>query len=90
MELKNIKITKKISIFLHKVSKPCHYEKLYGINQLSACCRDGNFDSWDFIGNYKEVSEYENQWCQNGTNGFGFLGIKIIKGFNGQGDILKD
>lgn len=78
-KMKNI-----FGIFRHKASRPTIFKKLFGINQLSACDRDGSWDSYDFVGTIDEVNNYEKQWCGQGSNGFGFLGIEVIKGFNGQ------
>lgn len=76
---------KKINnIFKHKVVRPVAYKEIYGINQLSACDRDGSYDSWDFVGTINEVDEYEKRWCSQGTNGFAFLGIEILRGFKDQ------
>ena len=74
----------KFNVFGHKVSRPSIYREIYGINQLSACDRDGSYDSYDFVGNINEVRDYEKHWCQNGTNGFAFLGIEILRGFKDQ------
>lgn len=78
------KIKNTFGIFKHKASRPIVFKELFGINQLSACDRDGSWDSYDFVGSINEVNEYEKRWCSQGTNGFGFLGIEVIKGFNGQ------
>lgn len=76
---------KKINnIFKHKVVRPITYKEIYGINQLSACDRDGSYDSYDFVGTIDEVNNYKKQWCSKGTNGFAFLGFEILKGFKGQ------
>lgn len=80
---------KKINnIFKHKAVRPTAYKELYGINALSACNRDGSYDSWDFVGTIDEVNVYEKRWCSQGTNGFGFLGIEILKGFKGQANYI--
>ena len=71
-------------IFKHKASRPTIFKELFGINQLSACDRDGSWDSYDFVGTIDEVNEYEKRWCSQGSNGFGFLGIEVIKGFKDQ------
>lgn len=78
------KIKNTFGIFGHKASRPIVFKELFGINQLSACDRDGSWDSYDFVGTIDEVNNYEKQWCGQGSNGFGFLGIEVIKGFNGQ------
>ena len=75
-----------LGIFGHKASRPIVFKELFGINQLSACDRDGSCDSYDFVGTIDEVNEYEKRWCSQGSNGFGFLGIKVVKGFKGQFD----
>ena len=77
-------IQDKFKIFGHKVSRPVAYREIYGINQLSACNRNGSYSSWDFIGTANEVNEYEKQWCSQGSNGFGFIRVEVIKGFQGQ------
>lgn len=78
------KIKNTFGIFGHKASRPIAFKELFGINQLSACDRDGSWDSYDFIGTIDEVNEYEKRWCTQGSNGFGFLGIEVIKGFREQ------
>ena len=80
------KIKNIFGIFGHKASRPITFKELFGINQLSACDRDGSWDSYDFVGTIDEVNEYEKRWCSKGSNGFGFLGIKVVKGFKGQFD----
>lgn len=82
MKLKKIKNI--FGIFRHKASRPIAFKELFGINQLSACGRDGSLESYDFVGTIDEVNNYEKQWCNQGSNGFGFLGIKVVKGFKGQ------
>jgi len=81
-KIKNIE--NKFNIFGHKVVRPSAFREIYGINQLSAFGRDGSFDSWDFVGTSREVMEYEKQWCSQGSNGFGFIRVEVIKGFQGQ------
>ena len=78
------KIKNTFGIFGHKASRPIVFKELFGINQLSACDRDGSWESYDFVGTIDEVNEYEKRWCTQGSNGFGFLGIEVIKGFKGQ------
>ena len=78
------KIKNIFGIFRHKASRPLILKEIYGINQLSACDRDGSLESYDFVGTIVEVNSYEKRWCSQGTNGFGFLGIEILKGFKGQ------
>ena len=78
------KIKNIFGIFKHKVSRPIVFKKLFGINQLSACGRDGSLESYAFVGTINEVVDYEKRWCAQGSNGFGFLGIEVIKGFKGQ------
>lgn len=80
---------KKISnIFKYKTVRPTAYKEMFGVNQLSACGRNGSYDSWDFVGTMNEVHDYEKRWCSQGTNGFGFLGIEILKGFKGQANYI--
>lgn len=81
-KIENIK--DKFNVFGHKVSRPSIYREIYGINQLSAFGRDGSFDSWDFTGTIDEVNEYEKRWCSRGSNGFDFIRVEIVKGFQGQ------
>lgn len=79
------KIKNIFGIFKHKASRPIVFKELFGINQLSACDRDGSWDSYDFVGTIVEVNDYEKRWCSNkGSNGFGFLGVETMKGFKGQ------
>lgn len=78
------KIKNTFGIFGHKASRPIVFKELFGINQLSACDRDGSWDSYDFVGTIDEVNEYEKRWCSQGSNGFGFLGLEAVKGFKGQ------
>ena len=78
------KIKNIFGIFKHKASRPIAFKELFGINQLSACDRDGSWDSYDFFGTIDEVNEYEKRWCSKGSNGFGFWGIEAVKGFEGQ------
>ena len=78
------KLENTLGIFSHKASRPINFKGIYGINQLSACGRDGSYDSWDFVGTIDEVNDYEKRWCSCGSNGFGFLGIEVVKGFKGQ------
>ena len=73
-----------LGIFSHKASRPIVFKKLFGVNQLSACDRDGSMESYDFIGTIDEVNAYEKRWCNKGSNGFGFLGVEVIKGFKEQ------
>lgn len=77
-------IQDKFKIFGHKVSRPTAYKEIYGINQLSAFGRDGSYSSWDFVGTSREVNEYEKRWCNRGSNGFDFIRIEVVKGFQGQ------
>ena len=44
------KIKNIFGIFRHKASRPIAFKELFGINQLSACDRDGSRDSYDFVG----------------------------------------
>jgi len=81
-KIENIK--DKFNVFAHKVSRPSIYREIYGINQLSAFGRDESFDSWDFTGTIGEVNEYEKRWCSRGSNGFDFIRVEIVKGFQGQ------
>lgn len=53
-KLKNI-----LGIFSHKASRPIVFKELFGVNQLSACDRDGSWDSYDFVGTIDEVNDYE-------------------------------
>lgn len=85
-KIENIK--DKFNVFGHKVSRPSIYREIYGINQLSACDRNGSYDSWDFVGTIDEVNKYEKQWCSKGTNGFAFLGFEILRGFKGQASYI--
>jgi hypothetical protein len=78
------KIKNTFGIFKYKASRPIVLKKMFGINQLSACDRDGSWDSYDFVGTIDEVNEYEKRWCSQGSNGFGFLGLEAVKGFKGQ------
>lgn len=78
------KIKNIFGIFSHKASRPLIFKEIYGINQLSACGRDGSLESYDFVGTIVEVNNYEKRWCSKGSNGFGFLGIETVKGFKGQ------
>lgn len=78
------KLENTLGIFSHKASRPIIFKEIYGINQLSACGRDGSYDSWDFVGTIDEVNDYEKRWCSKGTNGFAFLGFEILRGFKGQ------
>ena len=78
------KIKNIFGIFRHKVSRPIVFKKLFDVNQLSACDRDGSMESYDFVGTIVEVHDYEKRWCSQGTNGFGFLGVETMKGFKGQ------
>ena len=81
-KIENIK--DKFGIFKKKVSRPILYKEIYGINQLSACNRNGSYSSWDFTGTINEVNEYEKRWCSKGSNGFDFIGVEVLKGFQGQ------
>ena len=81
-KIENIK--DKFNVFRHKVSRPSIYREIYGINQLSAFGRDGSYSSWDFVGTSREVNEYEKRWCSRGSNGFDFIGVEVVKGFQGQ------
>lgn len=78
------KLENTFGIFKHKVSRPIIFKYLFGINQLSACDRDGSWGSYDFVGTIDEVNNYEKTWCSQGSNGFGFLGVETMKGFKGQ------
>ncbi|WP_339002123.1 hypothetical protein KST09_03415 [Fusobacterium animalis] len=85
LEIRKIEnIKDKFGLFKHKVSRPNLFKEIYGINQLSAFNRDGSYSSWDFTGTIDEVNEYEKRWCSKGTNGFGFIGVEVLKGFQGQ------
>ena len=44
LEIRKIEIIKdKFNIFGHKISRPILYKEIYGINQLSACNRNGSY-----------------------------------------------
>lgn len=88
MKIKKINKDNAFGIFAHKAVRPAEYCEIYGINQLSACNRDGSYDSYDFVGNINEVNEYEKQWCSNGTNGFRIVAIKISRGFINQSSMI--
>ncbi len=85
LEIRKIEIIKdKFNIFGHKISRPLAFKEIYGINQLGAIDRDGSYSSWDFTGTINEVNEYEKRWCSRGINGFDFIGVEVLKGFQGQ------
>lgn len=75
-------------LFGYKAVRPVEYCEIYGINQLSACNRDGSYDSFDFVGTISEVNEYEKQWCSKGTNGFRMVAVRINRGFKNQSSII--
>lgn len=77
-----------LKVFDYKAVRPAAYCEIYGINQLSACDRDGSYDSYDFVGTINEVNEYEKQWCSQGTNGFRMVAIRINRGFKNQSSII--
>ena len=82
------KIVNIFGLFNHKAVRPMVYCEIYGVNQLSACNRDGSYDSYDFVGNIVEVNEYIDRWCSKGTNGFALLGLEIKRGFINQSSII--
>ena len=82
------KLSPELKLFNHKTVRPIEYCELYGINQLSACDRDGSYDSFDFVGTINEVNEYEKHWCSQGTNGFRLVAIRINRGFKNQSFII--
>lgn len=88
MKIKKINKDNVFGIFNYKTVRPAEYCEIYGINQLSACDRDGSYDSYDFVGTIDEVNEYEKQWCSNGTNGFRMVALKISRGFKNQSSII--
>lgn len=88
MKIKKLIKNNIFGIFNHKTVRPSAYYEIYGINQLSACDRSGSYDSFDFVGNIKEVNEYEKRWCSKGTNGFALLGLEIKRGFINQSSII--
>lgn len=88
MKLKKMIINNTLGIFKYIAVRPVEYCELFGINQLSACDRDGSYDSYDFVGDINEVNEYEKHWCSQGTNGFRMVAIRINRGFKNQSSII--
>lgn len=82
------RISPELKVFSYKAVRPAAYCEIYGINQLSACNRDGSYDSYDFVGNINEVNEYEKRWCSQGTNGFRMVALRINRGFKNQSSII--